>query len=237
MTSRLIAIGDIHGSHIAFAGLLNAIDVRRDDTIVVLGDCVDRGPGSRSVIDTLLQLRERCNLVTLLGNHEEMMLDHLAGREPRCAWLPFGGRETLASYEAVGISERISTEHLDFVRTWRDCYEHDHHFFVHGGYDFRAPLTEQDWPKWRWHSLRHHVPAPHMSGKIAVVGHTSLKDARILDLGHVICIDTYCYGGGWLTALDVNSGEYWQVNREGERKIGTHIPVQPLTSLQERIAC
>jgi serine/threonine protein phosphatase 1 len=67
----------------------------------------------------------------------------------------------------------------------------------------------------RWHTLRADIPARHESGKIAVVGHTSLKNGEILDLGHLVCIDTYCWGGGWLTALDTTSGQIWQANLDG----------------------
>ena len=52
-------------------------------------------------------------------------------------------------------------------------------------------------------------------GKTAIVGHTPQGTGEILDLGYLICIDTYCVGGGWLTALDVESGRVWQANREG----------------------
>ena len=76
-------------------------------------------------------------------------------------------------------------------------------------------LAEQHWQTWRWHSLRQSVPGPHVSGKMAVVGHTSLKDGEILDLGHLVCIDTYCWGGGWLTAFDTTTGQMWQADREG----------------------
>ena len=31
----------------------------------------------------------------------------------------------------------------------------------------------------------------------------------------VICLDTYCHGGGWLTGLEVGSGQIWQADREG----------------------
>ena len=60
------------------------------------------------------------------------------------------------------------------------------------------------------------MPGPHQSGKIAVVGHTPDKTGEILDMGYLKCIDTYCYGGQWLTALDVLSGAIWQANEEGE---------------------
>lgn len=39
---------------------------------------------------------------------------------------------------------------------------------------------------------------------------------EVLDLGYLKCIDTGCRYGGWLTALDVDSGPVWQVNERGE---------------------
>jgi serine/threonine protein phosphatase 1 len=106
-------------------------------------------------------------------------------------------------------------EHVAYIRSWADCFQTETHFFVHGGYEPERPLSEQHWPLLRWHSLRDHVPGPHVSGKTAVVGHTSLKDGEVLDLGHLICIDTYCWGGGWLTALDAETGRVWQADRQG----------------------
>src|SRR4051812_9682650 len=70
--SRTIAIGDIHGCDAALAALVAAIAPQPNDTLVVLGDFVDRGPNTRGVIDQLIELSQRCRLVTLLGNHEEM---------------------------------------------------------------------------------------------------------------------------------------------------------------------
>jgi hypothetical protein len=35
-------------------------------------------------------------------------------------------------------------------------------------------------------------------------------------LGNLVCIDTYCYGGGWPTALEVHTEEVWQADRHGE---------------------
>jgi len=57
---RTLAIGDIHGSDYALDALLDLIAPTPDDTVVVLGDIVDRGPGSRQVIDRLLALRGTC---------------------------------------------------------------------------------------------------------------------------------------------------------------------------------
>jgi serine/threonine protein phosphatase 1 len=48
-----------------------------------------------------------------------------------------------------------------------------------------------------------------------VVGHTSQESGEVLDLGFVKCIDTGCWAGGWLTALDVDTGQVWQADNEG----------------------
>ena len=77
------------------------------------------------------------------------------------------------------------------------------------------PLDEQPDYLLFWEHLFFNTPAPHENGKIAIVGHTSQKTAEIFDLGHVICLDTFCHGGGWLTALDVSTGKRWQADKDG----------------------
>lgn len=216
MTLRTIAIGDIHGCAKALRALVEMIRPGRDDTLIPLGDCVDRGPESRQVIDELLSLREKCHLVPLLGNHEEMMLDFYDGRPQPDNWLEVGGAATVESYRgADGTLAPPPAEQIDFIRTWGDCFETNSHFFVHASYEPERPLANQHWKTMRWQSLKYEVPAPHVSGKTAVVGHTSLKDGEVLDLGHLICIDTFCWGGGWLTALETTTGQIWQVDRDG----------------------
>jgi serine/threonine protein phosphatase 1 len=219
MLPRVIAIGDIHGCAAALRAMLDVIAPRPADTIVTLGDCVDRGPDSCGVIEQLLDLRKRCQLVPLLGNHEEMMLTHLKGRSQPDNWLDCGGDTTLSSYSGKGDGSSVSGEHVKFISSWGDFYETDTHFFAHGAYDPEQPLPSQRWAVWRWHSLREAVPGPHVSRKTAVVGHTSQKTGEVLDFGHLICIDTYCYGGGWLTAFDASNGKSWQVDRDGKLRI------------------
>jgi serine/threonine protein phosphatase 1 len=219
MSERVIAIGDIHGCAMALRKLLEIIRPQLGDTVIILGDCVDRGPESQNVIDEILALRERCNLVPLLGNHEEMMLNFLDGRPQPDDWLQCGGAATVESYRGKdGKLAPPPQAHVDFLRTWVDCFQTDSHFFVHASYDPERPLAEQHWQMMRWHSLRDGIPGPHKSGKIAIVGHTSLKDGEIMDLGYLICIDTFCWGGGWLTAYDATTGKVWQVDQEGRQR-------------------
>jgi serine/threonine protein phosphatase 1 len=219
MLPRTIAIGDVHGCSVALRALVAAIRPQADDTIVTLGDCVDRGPDSRDVIEQLLALRGQCHLVPLLGNHEEMMLNHLDGRSQPDDWLLCGGDATLASYATTARQTTVPQEHIDFIRSWGDYWEGETHFLAHAAYHPEQPLAGQRWQTWRWHSLRDTVPGPHISGKTAVVGHTSQKTGEVLNAGHLVCIDTYCWGGGWLTAFDVNKGQVWQFDRDGRQRI------------------
>jgi serine/threonine protein phosphatase 1 len=215
VSSRVIAIGDVHGCAKALQALIDIIRPQSGDAIIPLGDCVDRGPDRRQVLDQLLALRDKCRLVPLMGNHEEMMLNFLDGKPQPDNWLEVGGVSTVRSYSAKSDPDDILPEHIEYIRTWGDYFETSSHFFVHGNYEPERRLAEQHWQTMRWQSLKMWTPAPHISGKTAIVGHTSLKDGEILDLGHLICIDTYCWGGGWLTALEANTGQIWQADRDG----------------------
>ena len=216
MTGRIIAVGDIHGCASALKTLITAIDPMPDDTIVTLGDYVDRGPDSRGVIDQLIELGKRCRLVPLMGNHEEMMLEVVTGKQPPYRWLQYGGVETLESYGFFGDMSVISESHHEFFKSMKDFFETDSHFFVHANYNPEVPLEKQTIHSLRWQKLTEITPPPHLNGKRAVVGHTHDRGGEIFDVGHLVCIDTYCYGGGWLTALDVSNGTIWQSDADGQ---------------------
>lgn len=254
-TSRTIAIGDIHGCFDAFDKLLQSLELRPTDTLVTLGDYVDRGPDSPRVVERLIALRSECRLVTLLGNHEAMMLGAMHDQQQASFWLRCGGAETMLSYQeaarenelaevsealdakqtdaanASGKSDRLAevessssffdmeiipSSHTHFLRDCTLAYETETHLFVHANYEPQLPIDQQDEFFLLWKHLNQGVPSPHLSGKTAIVGHTPQVSGKPLDLGHVICIDTHCFGGGWLTALDVGSKQVWQANQAGE---------------------
>jgi serine/threonine protein phosphatase 1 len=215
MTGRIIAVGDIHGCAAALEAILRALAPAPDDTIVTLGDYVDRGPDSRGVIDQLIALSKHCQLVPLMGNHEEMMLEVVRDKQAPYRWLQHGGVETLDSYGFFGDMSVIPESHLEFFRSMKDFYETETHFFVHANYNPELPLDKQSIHTLRWQKLTEITPGPHRNGKRAVVGHTHDRHGEIFDIGHLTCIDTYCYGGGWLTALDVTTGTLWQADAEG----------------------
>jgi serine/threonine protein phosphatase 1 len=216
MPSRTIAIGDIHGCSIALTALLELIAPQPDDTLITLGDYVDRGIDSKGVLDLLIALKDRCRLIPILGNHDEMMLHAKDGRSDFQFWLNCGGDAALDSYGSTSQLDLIPAAHFRFLERCYLFFETDAHFFVHANYKPDLPLDRQDDHTLRWLSLRDFVPGPHSSGKIAVLGHTPQPD--VLDLGHLICLDTGCCNGGWLTALDVASGAVRQVDEKGRKR-------------------
>ena len=212
--SRIIAIGDIHGCSIALKALIDAIDPQPDDTIIPLGDYVDRGIDSKGVLDQLMELSDRCNLFPILGNHDQMMLHAKDGRSDFQFWLNCGGDAALDSYGSSGRLDLIPRNHIRFLESCRSYFETDTHIFIHANYQPDVPLDQQDDHTIRWLSLRDYVPPKrHCSGKVVVVGHTPRSE--ILDLKYLICLDTGVWKGGWLTALDVESGKTWQASENG----------------------
>lgn len=212
---RTIALGDLHGCTRAFAKILNRIELAPGDCLVALGDYLDRGPDVRGGLDMLMDLAARVRLVPLLGNHDQMLLAIAGGKEHILRdWLAQGGDATLASF-GVRHPRDVPARYLDFLRGCRRYYETETHLFIHANYLADRPLDGQSFYTLSWESLRTRTPGPHVSGKTVIAGHTAQKDGQVLDLGYLKCIDTYVYGTGCLTALDVDSGKIWQAKEWG----------------------
>jgi serine/threonine protein phosphatase 1 len=210
---RTIAIGDIHGCTKALIALLEAIRPFREDTLVFLGDYVDRGPDSRGTIDCLLTLQSKCQTIFLRGNHEIALQGYLDGVLAPDIWHQLGGRSTLVSYG--GRTEGIPEEHRQFIRACVPYYENKSHLFVHANYDPSLALGETPERTLFWEHLHERLPGPHISNKTVWLGHTPQLTGQVLDLKHLVCLDTFCFGTGYLTAIDVDSREAWQANKEG----------------------
>lgn len=213
MAGRVISIGDLHGCSAALAALVRAIDPRPDDTLVVLGDLCNRGLDTKGVFDLLIDLRRNCNLIAVAGNHDETLLNARRDKGAFRMWMEMGGLVSLDSYGDSGRLSLIPSAHWRFLESCVAYYETPTHFFVHANYDSNLPLDRQSGRTLRWLSLHDHLPPPHASGKIAVVGHT--PQAEVLNVGHLIALDTNCCDGGWLSALDVGTGQLWQADERG----------------------
>ena len=209
---RTLAIGDIHGCSAMLDTLLEAVAPGPDDTLVTLGDYCDRGPDTPGVLDRLIARSQTHRLVALRGNHDQMMLESRDDLRVRREWLAVGGAATVHAYSGL---ENVPADHWRFLESQCvDLWECETHFFVHGNVYPDLPLWEQPQSVLYWE--RFDRARPHESGKIMVCGHTSQKSGLPRNLGFAVCLDTYAYGGGWLSCLDIGSGTVWQANHGGQ---------------------
>lgn len=217
MSGRTLAIGDIHGCDAALQSLLGAIAIHPEDTVVILGDAIDRGPGSKQVLERILQLSQECRVVFVLGNHEEMLLDALIDMRAVEGWLRYGGLATVESYG--GDPQKIPEAHISFLKSAVSLWETDSEIFIHANLEGASPLDQQPAEWLRWTHLTG-LEVPHPSGKRVVCGHTPQRSGVPLVVPGWVCVDTFACGGGWLTCLDVASNDYCQANQAGILRFG-----------------
>ncbi len=101
MKEKTIAIGDVHGDLEHLRTLWSRLpELTTDDTVVFLGDYIDRGPDSRGVIEFVRNLQERgpARVITLMGNHEQILLE--AYEHNRCENLLPPSNGALATYRS-----------------------------------------------------------------------------------------------------------------------------------------
>lgn len=99
-----IAIGDVHGNLAALSDLLDQVrhELTASDTVVFLGDYIDRGPDSKGCVDAILRFKEEvsADVVCLLGNHEEWFLKTMRDHTSHSWLLGMEAFDTMGSYSA-----------------------------------------------------------------------------------------------------------------------------------------
>lgn len=210
-SGRVYAVGDIHGCQDKLARLLQFLDTRHigsDETVVFLGDYIDRGPGTRNVLEALLRWKEaHPRTIFLRGNHEQMLLDarddwlRLGEDAPYIStafdrWWFNGGSRTADSYGATSAEcmEAIPEPHWAFIRRTQFEYWEGGYHFVHAGLvpdGFTWDEPQYDPRLWiRRHFL---TSRQDFGGKVVVFGHTpQLEDEgyRPFIRGNKIGLDT-----------------------------------------------
>jgi serine/threonine protein phosphatase 1 len=213
----IYAIGDIHGSFNALETLLKSFKPTSDDTFVFLGDLINRGPKSKQVIDLLIDFSKPKNAIFLRGNHEIMIMVARLDETRLHAWIHFGGDTTLNSYKIKPKKKwasKISKEHWAFIDNTLPYHQIGKYIFVHAGLEPGKSLEEQNKYSLFW--KKYVTPTAYSDHEIVICGHTVRKNGEIANFGHTICIDTYAYGGKWLTCLNVESGDYIKTNEMKE---------------------
>jgi serine/threonine protein phosphatase 1 len=215
----IYAVGDIHGRVDLLDELFTRIDAdaARQPNLktieIFLGDYIDRGPGSREVLDRLIERGRTRRAVFIRGNHDTYPFHFLHNPAFLGTWGRLGGFETMMSY---GMHPPVSagpSEQGEVARAFENALPHDHRdflqnlnpyacygdfYFVHAGVRPGVPLEQQ-----RKEDLLE-IREPFLSchddfGKIIVHGHTPAFEPDFRP--NRINIDTGAYATGKLTCL------------------------------------
>lgn len=202
LNEHIYAIGDIHGCYDKLTALMEKIDIDfESDTLVFLGDYIDRGHQSFEVVEYLIQLkRQHPHTVFLKGNHEEMLEKYLAGTD-KITYLVNGGQQTLESYlnRPRQLDEPLIPEtHMTFFKSLQLYHETDHYVFVHAGLKKTVPLAEQKSEDLLWIRQKF-IGSKEDFGKLVVFGHTPLPEPLLQP--NKIGIDTGAVYGNKLTCV------------------------------------
>jgi len=233
MTDPIYAIPDIHGQAAQLDAALARIarDGGADARIVFLGDLVDRGPDSRSVIERLMRGQQEGRPWTVLrGNHDQMFLDFLDHgilHPPRVAsglsWLHprLGGDATLASYgvttsgpapDPAEARAAVPQAHRDWLAHLPFWLEAGTLLFVHAGICPGVALDRQDPDDLMWIRagfLDHPDPHPWL----VVHGHTVLD--RPTHFGNRVGLDAGAGHGRTLWPAVFEGHDCWLLGDTG----------------------
>ncbi|RAZ85657.1 serine/threonine protein phosphatase [Mesorhizobium hawassense] len=227
---RLYAIGDVHGRHDLLVAMHRRIESQleyapaTDWRIIHLGDYVDRGPDSKSVVDFLIEMQKRDpRNIMLAGNHDIGMLEFLANAEPDGLFMNYGGVQTAQSYgvdftrdmhwfgkaEAIArghmaLVKAVPRSHIDFLQSLPFSVSFGDFFFCHAGIRPGVPLESQSRQDLIWIRDAFH-DHPGLYPKVIVHGHTPVPEAEVM--ANRINVDTLAWKSGTLSALAVNGGD------------------------------
>ncbi len=219
-------IGDIHGEfdrlvllHTKIRRFHQSHFSQRLKTIIHLGDYIDRGPDSFSVVEWLIEtsntLEPETTVVNLKGNHEAMMLKSCASGSinDRAYWIRNGGQDTLDSYRVHGYEKPPKT-HLDWMAALPSFYldRNNKIICVHAGLNPNTfPHDGEDYHLWTRSETffdANFSNNPDIADMKVIHGHTpsATFEPEISDNKQRINIDTgACYGGA-LTSAIIDNG-------------------------------
>lgn len=219
MSKKIYAVGDIHGKYDLLDKALECLfeTIQPEDTLVFLGDYIDRGKDSNKVLERMIDLKEnRNNAIFLRGNHEQMMIDALKSNRDIGMWFDNGGYTTVKSYDKYrdfdihNFRNIITKSHIEFVQnTVIEHGEENLYHFVHAGIipegiewkmDNSGRYDARIWIRDEFIRNRQNL------GKIVVFGHTPQITTYLpLVMPNKIGIDTGAVFGGKLSVIQLDS--------------------------------
>ena len=226
--AKTYVIGDIHGALKALQQLIGKIPLQKNDQLIFLGDYVDGWSQSQEVIQYLMVLEKEYSCVFIKGNHDAWCEQWLNGGEADEIWLQHGGLATVNSYRPLTKQQRAV--HLRFFNRMPLYYIDDaNRLFIHAGFSaMRGPVFERFQPNFYWDrslwetalSLDNRIgeeslfyPKRLLLYQEIYIGHTPTINYGIEEPMHasnVWNIDTGAGFSGKLSALDIDTKDFWQ---------------------------
>lgn len=222
MISRTFVMGDIHGEYNKLVSLLEKVKFDyEEDTLIQLGDIVDRGFNTKDVVDELLKIK---NLLSIRGNHDDEFLNYI--RTGVSLLFNQGGKETLQSY-IIENNVFIPQTHIDFFKN-QSMYivDDEMNLFIHGGFNRHESLKDQSpnvfyWDRDLWSSALSYKAMKDNSVKFKTkdkfkeifIGHTPVNYwgyTTPQNAANIWNLDTGSGKGGLLTIMNLETKEYWQ---------------------------
>lgn len=213
---RTIVISDIHGNLDFFTNLLNQIHFSTEDTLILLGDMLEKGHHSLKTLRYIQSLQKTHQVHCLAGNYEELLIRFFKGRNAHGSFfnkfLPHNPHSLIFQMareaglspqnDLLVLQKKLRETHSD-VLEWLcalpTILDTPNYLFVHGGVPHLHHLEELDcWDCMKYDGF---LKRDHYFEKYVVVGHTpttlyhfSIPDSNpIVDTVHkIISIDGAC---------------------------------------------
>lgn len=200
-SSNRYFISDIHGCYLTLKTLLQKIRFNSKDMLYLLGDNIDRGPDSKKVLDWIIK---NDNVVSILGNHEKLLLDSLSSFSMFKNWMSNGGDQTLKSFDVHSVKD-IPVKYINYLNSMKTHLKIDKDIVaVHGGIDFtkKRPYRSKTGLVWNRDVEAH----PNIK---QIVGHTPKDLHEIVSSLYTnkIFIDGGCAYGGYLVVYNLDKDE------------------------------
>jgi serine/threonine protein phosphatase 1 len=212
---KIFAIGDIHGCLSQLNTMMARLDIDAEkDTLVFIGDYIDRGPDAKGVVDAILDIKEKIhNVICLLGNHEQMLLNYYLEHRDEELFMHNGGMSTIISYGFTPGGKKhfhVPDTHMEFFTNLKPYYVKDEYIFVHAGLRPGISMDKQNIEDLLW--IRYDFINSHYNfGKVVIFGHTPLSFTAPLINENKIGIDTGAVYGGKLTCIELSEMRIHQV--------------------------
>lgn len=218
-------MGDIHGHYDKLLKCLKEVNFNNKiDTLIQLGDVVDRGKQTRECVSRLLKIN---NLIAIKGNHDKCWLDSITTGHQNLLF-DTGGKETRQSYYNKDMGDMfVPKEHLEFFKNQKLYHKDENdNLFIHGGFNRHELLSKQDSKIFLWdrdlflsalsfESMKQNEYPFKYKEKFneIFVGHTPTtywKEKTPIHAANIWNLDTGSGKGGLLTIMDLETKQFWQ---------------------------